>query len=56
MPTVATINAAEKAFTLRLPADVKRRLRVDAARHDRSMNEHISNVLDQHLPPVDQPA
>lgn len=44
-----------RPFTLRLDPGIKHRLRVDAARHGVSMNEHLGALLDEHLPAAEAP-
>lgn len=38
---------------VRFPVELKRRVRVDAARHDRSMNAHICALLDENTPELE---
>lgn len=47
-----TTTRSDRPFSIRLTPDLKRRLRADAGLHDRSMNEHIAALLDEHLPPL----
>lgn len=44
---------SEKPLFVPLDPDRKLRLRVDAARHDRSMSEHVRAWIDE-LPPVEE--
>lgn len=42
---------------VRAEPDLKRRLRLDAARHDRPMADHVRALLDEQLPHIeDEPA
>lgn len=46
-------GGARKGFLIRLRPDIKKRLRVDAGRHDRSMSAHIEHLIDEHTPTLD---
>lgn len=41
---------------LRVPPEVKRRAAVDAARHGVSLNQHVIDLLNLHLPSAEPPA
>lgn len=56
MSATDAMDVERVRFPLRLPMDLRRRARVDAGRHERSVNEHIVAILDAHLPPAEAPA
>jgi predicted HicB family RNase H-like nuclease len=43
------------SLQLRVPRELRRRAKADAGRHDRSMNDHIVTILDEHLPAAEAP-
>lgn len=50
-----TDGGVRVSLQLRVSRELRRRAKADAGRHDRSMNEHIIAVLDEHLPAAEAP-
>lgn len=55
MAVTAVSEVGRVPLMLRVPPDLRRRAKVDAARADVSMNDHLVALLDRHLPAAEAP-
>ena len=53
VPAVSDIGRVP--LMLRVPPEIHRRAKVDAARAETTMNDHLVAILDKHLPAAEAP-